>query len=73
MQGQGAAGMEVALQQDNKAMTGFVYLKLGEMREGQNVMSNWDKGKEAGKHRCLGQGRMLFWTKMGDCEKGGWR
>ena len=33
MQGQGRAGMEVALQQDNKAMTEFVFLKM-EMREG---------------------------------------
>ena len=28
MQGQGGAGMEVALQQDNKAMTEFVHLKM---------------------------------------------
>lgn len=27
------------------------------MREGESVMSNWDKGKEARKHGCLGQGR----------------
>ena len=57
MQGQGGAGMEVALQQDNKAMTEFVHLKMREMREGESVMSNWDKGKEARKHGCLGQGR----------------
>ena len=53
MQGQGGAGMEVALQQDNKAVTEFVYLIMGEMREGGSVMSSWDKGKEARKHRCL--------------------
>ena len=38
-------------------------------------MSSWDEGKEAGKHSYLGQGGDggLFRTKMGDCEKGGWR
>ena len=73
MQGQGGAGMEVALQQDNKAMTEFVYLKMGEMREGESVMSNWDKGKEAKNTVVWDRVGMLFWTKMGDCEKGGWR